>query len=180
MGHPNQLYFASAYCQGAKKVLEVGSYAHENSTPLRDLWPDYTGLDIAAGPNVDIVHDLTEGLGPLKPEYDLVVCCSVLEHVKNPWKMAETMQALLVDGGRLYLATPWVWRYHKYPDDYWRFSFTGIQLLFPAMKWEKQVYSTNVAMQFINAEDGADQKQHGMLGKVKYLPYLELHSLGVK
>ena len=92
---------------------------------------EYIGADIADGEGVDVVIDLCEGIGDIEPEsIDLIVCCSVLEHVKKPWRMAENIDRLTRSGGKIYISVPWVWRYHPYPDDYFRFSWRGIEELF--------------------------------------------------
>lgn len=67
----------------AVRVIEIGS-RNINGT-VRGLWPAaaYLGLDITAGPAVDVVADaatwLPEGL------CDVVVCCEVLEHAAE-WR----------------------------------------------------------------------------------------------
>lgn len=30
----------------------------------------------------------------------------------------------------MYFSGPWVWGYHPYPDDYWRISISGFEVLF--------------------------------------------------
>jgi len=42
------------------------------------------------------------------------------------------------------MSVPWVWRYHAYPDDYFRFSWRGIETLFPEFSWSDKHYSTTV------------------------------------
>ncbi|HEX2888710.1 methyltransferase domain-containing protein [Vineibacter terrae] len=98
----------------------------------------FTGLDIAAGDNVDLVSDicdrqaLARALG--RRRFDLIVCEHVLEHVRAPWRAAESVQALLAPGGHLLVAVPWVHAHHARPDDYWRMSFAGVALLFEALQ----------------------------------------------
>lgn len=83
-------------------------------------------------------------------------------------------------GGFVYVAVPWVWRYHPYPDDYWRFPFSGIRELFAGVDWTEQVYSTSREGEFVPAQSGEDNAMAVMVGERKFLPYLELHSLGVR
>jgi SAM-dependent methyltransferase len=95
------------------------------------------------GTNVDVVLDLTTGTGDLSENYfDLIICCSVLEHVRQPWIMAENLTKLLKPGGHLFMSVPWIWRYHAYPDDYYRFSPSAIKALFPGISWGKFHSST--------------------------------------
>jgi SAM-dependent methyltransferase len=142
-----------------------------------------------AGKGVDEIVDLATGIGPL-PEnhFALAVCCSVLEHVSKPWKMAENITRVVAPGGRLYMSVPWVWRYHAYPDDYFRFSFRGVLSLFPDFEWATPYYSTNVEGEFVeineqnlNADDRMAQHAAGKGGaRRKYLPYLMVNMIGVK
>jgi SAM-dependent methyltransferase len=139
---------------------------------------------------VDQVIDLTAGVGSL-PErhFELIVCCSVLEHVSQPWKMAENLTRLMAPGGKLYMSVPWVWRYHAYPDDYFRFSFRGVAALFPDLDWSPPVYSTNVEGEFIPIPAENPGVDNGMAKHAavdggpamrKYLPYLMVNMIGVK
>lgn len=164
-------------------VLEVGSKNHGNSEPFRQLLKcqRYVGLDMEAGPGVDVVGDLTLGLCGLEPSsFGLVICVSVLEHVQAPWLMAQHMTQLLQSGGLLYVAVPWIWRYHPYPDDYWRFSWRGVEQLFPNYAWEPPLYSTTRDGEFFPAVYHADNRHAQQVHGRKYLPYLQVHMLGRK
>ena len=94
-----------------------------------------------AGKGVDVVLDLEgplpEGFGP----FAQVECMSVLEHSKRPWLLAENLQRALQPDGTLYLTVPFIWRVHGYPDDYWRFTASGVRLMFPEIEWEHEAYS---------------------------------------
>lgn len=99
----------------------------------------FTGLDIEAGDNVDVVFDICGDFAALdrtlgRTRFDLIVCEHVLEHVRAPWRAAAAMQALLAPGGHLLAAVPWVHVHHARPDDYWRMSFAGVALLFEALE----------------------------------------------
>src|SRR5207237_7089651 len=114
-------------------VLEVGSKEYGSTSSFRKLYTgnEYIGVDMAEGPGVDVVADLTRSQGDLREGYfGLAICCSVLEHVAKPWLFAEILTRLVRPGGMLYMSVPWVWRYHPYPDDYFRFSPRGVVSLF--------------------------------------------------
>jgi len=123
-------------------ILEIGSRVESsNTTQYQSLFPgnEYVGVDMQEGTNVDFVIDLTEGTGELKEDYfKLIICASVLEHVKYPWLFAANITKLLKPGGLLYMSVPWIWRYHMYPDDYFRYSPAAIkEVLFPDLEWGK-------------------------------------------
>ena len=179
MGDSNQAAFFYRNKPGRfKRVLEVGSRNYGSAVNWRVIveYDEYVGIDMAAGNGLDKVHDLTES--PL-PGFDLVICQSVLEHCPKPWLLAEGIQASLNIGGVLCLAVPWVWRYHPYPDDYFRFSFSGIKSMFPKIRFRPMEYSTSRAGEFLEAKEGVDWDQKIKQGR-KYLPYLQLHCWGVR
>jgi len=57
------------------------------------------------------------------------ICLDVFEHCKAPWKAAKELHRTLTPGGMLILSTPFIWDYHAYPEDYWRFSVDALRLL---------------------------------------------------
>jgi SAM-dependent methyltransferase len=191
MGDLNQvLYLRKFLPPTSGPVLEVGSKDYGSTPPFRKLFEgqEYVGLDMADGPGVDQVIDLVEGTGELPDNhFSLAICCSVLEHVTRPWRMADNITRLLQPGGRLYVSVPWVWRYHAYPDDYFRFSFRGIEQLFPDFTWEHHYYSTTMQGEFlaikpdflgIDAELGVSFRH--MTEHRHYLPFLMVNMLGTK
>ena len=112
---------------------------------------------------------------------------SVLEHVRKPWVFAEHLSSLVAPDGYAYIVVPWVWRYHAYPDDYFRYSWRGVSELFPGFDWLEIAYSTTVTGEFYVIDDDNksidDQLAHYKQvsgGSRKYLPYLQLHMFGRK
>jgi hypothetical protein len=194
MGDQNQRIYLKKYLPNVNgPVLEVGSKDYGNTSSFRDIYAghEYTGVDMQAGCGVDVVVDLMEGTGSLpSAHFALIICCSVLEHVRKPWIFAEHITQLTTVGGILYMSVPWVWRYHPYPDDYFRFSWRGIVELFPSFTWTRVEYSTDVVGEFIPITDqnaGADNNMaiHRRVQLLhrqrrKYLPYLMVNMLGKK
>ena len=188
MGDFNQLLYAKEVFKGfTGSVLEVGSKDYGNTQAFRDLFSEneYCGVDLSPGKNVDVVINLEDGLGDLEGRrFDLVIICSVLEHSKKPWVMARHLSRILSDEGVLFSVHPWVWRYHKYPDDYFRFSPRGIQLLFDDLEhWLPMLYSTYVQGEFFSFSD--DEEIDNKLAVMhkngrKYLPYLQSFMVGTR
>jgi SAM-dependent methyltransferase len=143
------------------KVLEVGSKldnqmsqgGHEMLMTLfqstyKDQKYDYVGTDIEEGNNVDIALDLTESDSADRiiekfGQFDFVNFSNVLEHTPVPWLMVEQISKLVKQEGMLFISSPWVHRYHRYPDDYYRYSHRAIEYLFPYFQWENLCYSGN-------------------------------------
>ncbi len=193
MGDLNQLlYLRERVRKVDGAVLEVGSKDYGSTMPFRrDLGYSgrYVGLDLEAGTGVDLVGDLSESLCGLEPgSFSLVICCSVLEHVKRPWEMAANIERLLRPGGTAFVAVPWVWRYHGYPEDYFRFSHRGIMAMFPGLAWRDPCFATYLQGQFIPIGDNDAQQicdrlaamQQTPAGAQKYLPYMQVLMLGEK
>jgi len=189
MGDTNQeIYLKKFMPEVEGAVLEIGSKDYGNTSSFRDFYNknEYIGVDLEAGKNVDVVTDLTEGIAGLKVNYfALGICCSVLEHVKQPWKMADNLTSLIKPGGALYISVPWVWAYHPYPDDYFRFSWKGIIELFPDFNWKHICYSTNSPGELIEIKEGDEDnklkiKKRFLTKKRRYLPFLMINMLGVK
>lgn len=185
MGHLNQLYFLAQHVEreAPRRVIEIGSRNYGNTVAWRKAFPqaEYVGVDMSAGDGVDVVCDLERGTDGIDGQADLVICCSVLEHTRRPWRVAEHIAALVAPGGRLYVSVPWVWRYHPYPDDYWRFSPSAVRELFPGFTWKAQTFSTYVEGDFYPAIEGMDDELARVDGDgAKWLPYMEVHSLGIR
>jgi SAM-dependent methyltransferase len=191
VGDVNQRIFLSrALPRAGGPVLEVGSKDYGNTTTFRDVFTadEYIGIDLSPGKDVDRVLDLAAGTGDLPDgHFALAICCSVLEHVRRPWEMAANITRLLRPGGALYVAVPWVWRYHPYPDDYFRFSWRGIAEIFPGITWSRMAYSTTAADEFFDITGDGFGIDNGLAkfvetpkGQRKYLPYLQVHMLGIR
>jgi hypothetical protein len=101
--------------------------------------------------------------------------------------MAANLTRLVRPGGTLYVAVPWVWRYHPYPDDYFRFSWRGITEIFPGITWSRMAYSTTATDEFfditgdgVGIDNNLAKYVETPKGGRKYLPYLQVHMLGIR
>ena len=114
-------------------VLEVGSRVH---TPAawwctnRDLAQGaWTGIDIQAGDGVDLVADLHALPAEWAGRFSGVVCSEVLEHVARPWLALPELRRVMRPGGLLVMTTLFAFPEHGYPDDFYRYSRSGLALL---------------------------------------------------
>lgn len=123
------------------RLLDVGA-AHNSGDVLRPHCQSYTGIDMQAHPNVDIVHDLTHPID-LEP-FDDITLISVLEHSQYVWKVAENVERLLKPGGRMIITVPFSWRVHAYPSDYWRMTKEGVKTLFPNIVFKESTIREDV------------------------------------
>lgn len=135
-------------------VLEVGSrrYKEHAFLNLRDLIErkkniSMIGCDLAAGDNVDIVVDLTAPFKDISKamgnrRFDTIFCVSVLEHIPNIFAASKNITSLLNPGGSMYISVPFVFRYHGYPGDLWRFTPEAIKYLFSEIDFKDYKYSS--------------------------------------
>lgn len=122
------------------RTLVVGSRVYGECIDRRSLYQSALGVDMQDGEGVDLVHNLEKPLPKFVGTFDHVDCCSVLEHVRRPWKMADNILDALNPNGTLLISVPFVWRLHDYPGDYWRITHKGLEVLFPGMRWLHQKF----------------------------------------
>lgn len=61
--------------------------------------------------------------------FDIVCCTAVLEHVFEPWDAIKEMTRILKTGGYLYITSPFSWRFHPCPIDFYRFTPQALEYL---------------------------------------------------
>jgi SAM-dependent methyltransferase len=144
MGDRNQLRFGQRHLRLFRApCLEIGSRDGGHTVSFRDALAapagDYLGVDMEPGPGVDVVLDLTGDFSlvsrRLPVPFATIFCLSVLEHCRQPFRMAETIRRLLAPGGVLFVSVPFAWEIHRFPDDYWRFTPEAVRLLFPDIEF---------------------------------------------
>lgn len=188
-----------------KLALNTGSLS-ENFGSDYSFLEDYNikvdGCDIQSGKNVDHVFDLTKEVpGELHNRYDLIITASTLEHVTEPWNAARNLELIVKPEGLIYISVPWIWRYHAYPNDYWRFNHHTLDIIFKGSKMLSEAWSTSPDCELHDYLDSFDNINHTILNQPpketllsklrrlikktssfqnyqrKYLPYLMIHQL---
>jgi len=165
MGDRNQQRFGESHLRLFRTpCLEVGSRDEGFTVSFRralDRRPgDYVGIDAAAGPGVDAIVDLAGDFAAvsrvLPGPFATIFCLSVLEHCRQPFRMAENIQRLLAPGGVLFVSVPFAWEIHRFPEDFWRFTPEAIRLLFAAVEFPacQCAYHTQVEGSFLALGDG--------------------------
>ena len=118
-----------------KRVIEVGSLDVNGSLrPILESWQpaSYLGVDVSAGPGVDLVCPCEELVARLGPEgYDVVISTEMLEHVRD-WRQAiSQLKGVCAPGGLILLSTRSLgFPYHGYPYDFWRFDLADMRAIF--------------------------------------------------
>jgi SAM-dependent methyltransferase len=85
-------------------------------------------LDISKSEGIDIVGD-AQTLPVKDASIRCVIAQTVLEHVKSPEQCVGEMHLLLCEGGVLYAEVPFIEAYHGSPDDYQRYTISGLRHL---------------------------------------------------
>ena len=106
------------------RALEIGSRARSGNTYRHLVSPKvaYVGLDIAHGPNVDVIGDAHHLSRHVDGRFDFVFSVSVFEHLLMPWMVAVEMNRVMNDGGYAYIQSHAAFPLHEVPWDFWRYS----------------------------------------------------------
>lgn len=118
------------------RTLIVGSQVYGTKEDRRLRYAEAIGVDMLAGPGVDLVLDLEEPLPADLGLFNHVECCSVLEHSRRPWLLAANIERAMAPGATLFVTAPFCWRIHAYPNDFWRLTPAAVRELFPGIVWE--------------------------------------------
>ncbi len=125
------------------RTLIVGSKIYNQKHDRRLRYQDAIGVDMQEGDGVDVVLDLEKRLPASLGKFQHIECCSVLEHSMKPWLLAANLERLLVPQGTIFVEAPFMWRVHSYPDDYFRFTISGVKSLFQKINWLHAMYASS-------------------------------------
>lgn len=132
-------------------VIDIGSYDVNGSYKQFFQKPGwhYTGVDLAPGPNVDVVLTSPYRLPFPSFSVDVVVSGQAFEHVEFFWLTWMEMSRVVRPGGLIFLLAPSRGPEHRYPQDCWRFypdgyralaKYTSMDLLEVRTDWEPSVH----------------------------------------
>jgi hypothetical protein len=114
-------------------VLEIGSrMTNANAWWIvnRDLAQgNWIGCDMQPGHGVDVVADIHHPPAEWQGKFTGILCSEVLEHVARPWVALPKIKEMMQPGGWLVLTTLTSFPIHGFPDDYYRYTTSGLRLL---------------------------------------------------
>jgi SAM-dependent methyltransferase len=114
-------------------VLEIGSRMPHPAwwwTVNRDLAQGkWLGIDMQPGHGVDQVADIHHLPHDWTSRFSGVLCSEVLEHVRKPWKALTELRRVTKPGGYIIVTTLFAFPEHGFPDDYFRYSRSGLASL---------------------------------------------------
>lgn len=127
-------YYEKIISEGREQVnvLDIGSYAVNGSYRkiFNKEFYNYCGLDMSAGPNVDIVPDNIYEWNEIDNNtYDLVISGQALEHIEFPWLTIKEIERVLKPSGICIIIAPSSTLEHRYPVDCYRYYPDGMVAL---------------------------------------------------
>ena len=124
-------YRAPRWDKAVRRILrEIGDkgVALDLGSGNRRWASNVVNLDIEPFPNVDVIGD--GAMLPFKDEsFDAVISEAVLEHVPDPKAVIYEIRRVLKPGGYICVAVPFIQGYHASPNDYQRYTVTGLERL---------------------------------------------------
>ncbi|MDE0556218.1 MAG: class I SAM-dependent methyltransferase [Candidatus Poribacteria bacterium] len=100
------------------KILDLGAGRHRRARNV-------INLDIEPTPEIDLIGD--GHFLPFKENtFDAVISEAVLEHVRSPNRVVQEIYRVLKPGGYVCVAVPFLQGYHASPQDYQRWTVSGI------------------------------------------------------
>ena len=134
----------------ALNIVDIGSYDVNGSYKQFFSQPGwrYTGVDLSAGPNVDVVLTSPYRLPLPSHSVDVIVSGQAFEHVEFFWLTWLEIARVLKPGGMIFLLAPSRGPEHRYPQDCWRFypdayralaNYVSMELLEVSTDWQPHV-----------------------------------------
>jgi len=136
-------------------LLDVGC----GTRPYEQIFLPYTnryvGLDVVAGPRVDILADTTRRLPFDDETYDTVICTEMLEHTQHPRKSIREISRVLKVRGHVIISAPFTHKLHGEPHDYYRFSHHILKIMLQEANLEPlEIHCVGTSMAVLGREIG--------------------------
>jgi SAM-dependent methyltransferase len=135
-------------------IVEFGSLQVEDgqANDLRALFAgrEFVGTDMRPGPGVDRIEDL-RALSLKDGEVGTALCLDTLEHCADPLTACRELHRVVGDGGLCVISSVMFFPVHGYPQDYWRFTPSGMALLLESFDdvWSGGVGHPDLPMQVV-------------------------------
>ncbi len=134
-----QNFYLRAYCANldVRNVLNTGAQQgskDKEGNLYESYFPgaDFFTLDLEGSVGSHHFKADLLNLNTIPMQFDLVLLMSVIEHVRNPFKMGEELLKITHEGSYIYVAAPFFYPVHKggSTEDYWRFTPQAIGEIF--------------------------------------------------
>ena len=110
------------------RVLDVGCGPKPYYPFFEPYAAAYVGVDVK-DPAAEL-RGTAEAIPVEDGSFDVVLCTQLLEHADDPAAVVRELRRVTAPGGRVLASTHGVQVYHPNPDDYWRWTHSGLERLF--------------------------------------------------
>ena len=117
------------------RILDVGCGVKPYYPFFAGVSSEYVGVDVVENPVAELLGPV-EALPVEDSSFDVVLCTQVLEHCDDPDQAVRELRRVTRPGGRVLASTHGVQVYHPSPEDYWRWTHTGLTA---ALRAERRV-----------------------------------------
>lgn len=92
--------------------------------------PNCLYVEVYPSPSADIIMAPASRYPIASDSLDGIGCFAVLEHVEEPWKVAEEFRRMLKPGGTVFIDWPFLQPVHGYPSHYYNATRDGVRRMF--------------------------------------------------
>ena len=148
------------------KVLNIGS-GGEIQKLINNNFEDVYSIDVDRQRNPDQVINICDEQFSLNLKYkpNLVCCFEVLEHTTNPQKAIDNIYSILNKDDFFLSSVPFNFHIHDEPNDFYRFTFYGIKMLFKDFS-EVNIIKRNGWLESIFVNIIRLEKERNILAKI--------------
>lgn len=124
------------YLLGVEKGLNFNHEMYQNNLDIFKQKYHYTNIELEPNEKKNTIFgDICDAQYLDDKEnyldyFDVIYSNNALEHFKKPWVAARNMVRMLKKDGLCIIIVPFSQRYHEVPGDYFRYTHTGVPLLF--------------------------------------------------
>lgn len=123
----NLLENRGGYLRG--KVIDYGAGTCRIKNLVLKTADEYFGFDSNYNKNLNAVGDVLDSKLP-DEEFDNAISIQVIEHIRNPYKLASELHRILKSGGHCIVTAPFMASVHSDPNDFFRFTKEGLAVIF--------------------------------------------------
>ncbi len=120
-------------------VLEIGNGSVDRRGRFQHRLSQWYLVDLSRDKHPHMICN-GEALPAKGDAFPSVVSLEVLEHVERVNEFVEEIYRVLKPGGRFFLSTPFLYRYHAAPNDYQRFTEIKIRNLLKETGFDIEVF----------------------------------------
>lgn len=119
-----KIFFIERSKKSDEQILDVGCGLKPYSYLSNEQ--NWYGIDIYAGPKVDLVINGTDKWDLKDNSFDAVLCTEVLEHAIDPDLVLDEIWRVLKPNGVAMITCPFIYGVHGEPNDFRRYTYFGL------------------------------------------------------